>query len=229
MGVTNSLARELARFLNPDDPTGVMHGYPVTVDCGKGYVEVRRSDVDKGVEVTRVLKRLKDLGQSTDFVLCIGDDRSDEDMFEAANRAWQEHQREIPQEPLSPVASRVGGPLAPITEGESHSSSSSRLNRRDSDESSTSAPSSNLCGRADFFDRDVDDAPLRKYYTVTVGRKPSKAQYFSEDVAEVNWLLKKMASCVIMTSFSRYTSMPNMSQLAIQEEEDEEETVVRSS
>jgi len=225
--VTNSLARELARFLNPDDPNGVMHGYPVTVDCGKGYVEVRRSDVDKGVEVSRVLKRLKDLGQSTDFVLCIGDDRSDEDMFEAVNKAWKEHQGEMPQEPLSPVASRVGGPLAPITEGESHSSSFFR--RRESDESSTSARSSNLLGRADFVDRDVDDAPLRKYYTVTVGRKPSKAQYFSEDVAEVNGLLKKMASCVIMTSFSRYTSMPNMSQLAIQEDEERHRFHRRSS
>lgn len=35
----------------------------------------------KGAAVDRILKKLADEGNAPDFVLCIGDDRSDEDMF----------------------------------------------------------------------------------------------------------------------------------------------------
>ena len=35
----------------------------------------------KGNAVDRILKKLADEGNAPDFVLCIGDDRSDEDMF----------------------------------------------------------------------------------------------------------------------------------------------------
>lgn len=37
----------------------------------------------KGNAVDRILKKLADEGNAPDFVLCIGDDRSDEDMFTA--------------------------------------------------------------------------------------------------------------------------------------------------
>jgi hypothetical protein len=37
----------------------------------------------KGAAVDRILKKLADEGNAPDFVLCIGDDRSDEDMFTA--------------------------------------------------------------------------------------------------------------------------------------------------
>ena len=35
----------------------------------------------KGAAVDQILKTLADQGNAPDFVLCIGDDRSDEDMF----------------------------------------------------------------------------------------------------------------------------------------------------
>lgn len=38
--------------------------------------------VSKGVVATRLLSTMQERGMSPDFVLCIGDDRSDEDMFE---------------------------------------------------------------------------------------------------------------------------------------------------
>jgi trehalose 6-phosphate synthase/phosphatase len=38
--------------------------------------------VSKGVVAERILATMKDRRRSADFVLCIGDDRSDEDMFE---------------------------------------------------------------------------------------------------------------------------------------------------
>lgn len=73
------MAMELTSFLDPK--TGLMAGYPVQVVSGKGYVEVKRNDIDKGKAVERVLAQLGRI----DFVLCIGDDRSDEDMFEVIN------------------------------------------------------------------------------------------------------------------------------------------------
>lgn len=38
--------------------------------------------VSKGLVVKRMLTTMEDRGTTPDFVLCIGDDRSDEDMFE---------------------------------------------------------------------------------------------------------------------------------------------------
>jgi trehalose 6-phosphate synthase/phosphatase len=77
------MAHELSRLLDPKEPDGLLKGYPVKVVWGKGYVEVKRLDVDKGLAVKRVLDDLKnELGIVVDFILCCGDDRSDEDMFE---------------------------------------------------------------------------------------------------------------------------------------------------
>lgn len=38
--------------------------------------------VSKGLVAKRLLNEMQEKGMSPDFVLCIGDDRSDEDMFE---------------------------------------------------------------------------------------------------------------------------------------------------
>lgn len=38
--------------------------------------------VNKGLVAKRLLSTMQERGMSPDFVLCIGDDRSDEDMFE---------------------------------------------------------------------------------------------------------------------------------------------------
>ena len=44
---------------------------------------MRVQGASKGNAVDRILKQLADEGNAPDFVLCIGDDRSDEDMFTA--------------------------------------------------------------------------------------------------------------------------------------------------
>lgn len=55
----------------------------VDITTGKGYVEVKLRGVNKGAAVQNVLAALRnDLHVSPEFVLCIGDDRSDESMFE---------------------------------------------------------------------------------------------------------------------------------------------------
>lgn len=52
----------------------------VDITTGKGYVEVKLRGVNKGAAVAHFLSSLD--GPPPEFVLCIGDDRSDESMFE---------------------------------------------------------------------------------------------------------------------------------------------------
>ena len=51
---------------------------------GRDYVQVRPSNVSKGVFVTEALRLLRrTVGSDIDFVMCLGDDQTDESMFEA--------------------------------------------------------------------------------------------------------------------------------------------------
>jgi trehalose 6-phosphate synthase/phosphatase len=54
---------------------------PVQVIDGNKVVEVRLMGLNKGITALKVLDRFK-----CDFVLCIGDDTTDEDMFRALER-----------------------------------------------------------------------------------------------------------------------------------------------
>ncbi|CAI9096791.1 OLC1v1033007C2 [Oldenlandia corymbosa var. corymbosa] len=65
-----------------DHLESVLANEPVTVKSGQNIVEVKPQGVSKGLVAKRLLSSLEDRGISPDFILCIGDDRSDEDMFE---------------------------------------------------------------------------------------------------------------------------------------------------
>lgn len=56
---------------------------PVEVMSGHYIVEVKPLGVGKGQMVERILEEATEHGTPPDLVLCIGDDRSDEDMFNA--------------------------------------------------------------------------------------------------------------------------------------------------
>ncbi|KFG61324.1 trehalose-phosphatase [Toxoplasma gondii RUB] len=73
-------AKDLSNYLGE-----LLFGYPVSVMSGKGYVEVKLRGVNKGHAVEKVLRKLSNLHGDVDFVLCVGDDRSDEDMFAVIN------------------------------------------------------------------------------------------------------------------------------------------------
>ncbi|KAG1712304.1 hypothetical protein DVH05_000051 [Phytophthora capsici] len=69
----------------------VLEHFQVEVVTGTDYLEVRPEGVDKGVIVDRVMSTIESTsGQYVDFILCVGDDLSDEFMFqyleEARNR-----------------------------------------------------------------------------------------------------------------------------------------------
>ncbi|KAL7093185.1 hypothetical protein ACP275_11G027300 [Erythranthe tilingii] len=66
-----------------DHLESVLANDPVLVKSGQQIVEVKPQGVSKGVVVKNLMEKMKNKGKAADFVLCIGDDRSDEDMFEA--------------------------------------------------------------------------------------------------------------------------------------------------
>ncbi|KAI3501561.1 hypothetical protein L1887_29435 [Cichorium endivia] len=80
-----------------DHLESVLANEPVTVKSGQNIVEVKPQGINKGLVADRLLTTMKQRGMLPDFVLCIGDDRSDEDMFEAITRA-------VAGPSLSPVA-----------------------------------------------------------------------------------------------------------------------------
>eukprot|EP00913_Durusdinium_trenchii_P033290 g31165.t1 len=57
-------------------------GYDLEILEGKGYVEVKVRGVNKGVAVNKALQKVKQMFGEVEFVLCIGDDRSDEEPAE---------------------------------------------------------------------------------------------------------------------------------------------------
>ncbi|KAK3041555.1 hypothetical protein RJ639_000689 [Escallonia herrerae] len=65
-----------------DHLESVLANEPVSVKSGQHIVEVKPQGVNKGIVADHLLQTMRQKGMLPDFVLCIGDDRSDEDMFE---------------------------------------------------------------------------------------------------------------------------------------------------
>ncbi|XP_023529278.1 probable alpha,alpha-trehalose-phosphate synthase [UDP-forming] 10 isoform X1 [Cucurbita pepo subsp. pepo] len=66
-----------------DHLENVLANEPVVVKRGHQIVEVKPQGVTKGLVAERVLSTMIASDKAPDFVMCIGDDRSDEDMFES--------------------------------------------------------------------------------------------------------------------------------------------------
>ncbi|KAH7857919.1 hypothetical protein Vadar_017915 [Vaccinium darrowii] len=66
-----------------DHLENVLSNEPVVVSRGQHIVEVKPQGVSKGLVAEKVLSKMVNGGDPPDFVMCIGDDRSDEDMFES--------------------------------------------------------------------------------------------------------------------------------------------------
>ncbi|GMI70752.1 trehalose-phosphatase/synthase 9, TREHALOSE -6-PHOSPHATASE SYNTHASE S9 [Hibiscus trionum] len=61
----------------------VLANEPAVVKRGRHIVEVKPQGVSKGLVAEKVLSRMVNGGNAPDFVLCVGDDKSDEDMFQS--------------------------------------------------------------------------------------------------------------------------------------------------
>ncbi|KAI4376793.1 hypothetical protein MLD38_014511 [Melastoma candidum] len=66
-----------------DHLESVLANEPVVVKRGQYIVEVKPQGINKGIAAENLMAAMRGRGISPDFLLCIGDDRSDEDMFES--------------------------------------------------------------------------------------------------------------------------------------------------
>ncbi|KAK1556544.1 hypothetical protein Q3G72_007182 [Acer saccharum] len=81
-GFGSSQAKEMLDHLE-----SVLANEPVAVKSGQFIVEVKPQGVSKGLVVEKIFSSMSEKGKRPDFVVCIGDDRSDEDMFEIIGNA----------------------------------------------------------------------------------------------------------------------------------------------
>ncbi|ONI10767.1 hypothetical protein PRUPE_4G067300 [Prunus persica] len=81
-GFGSSQAKELLDHLE-----SVLANEPVAAKSGQYIVEVKPQGVSKGVVAEKIFTSMHETGKQADFVLCVGDDRSDEDMFEIIGNA----------------------------------------------------------------------------------------------------------------------------------------------
>ncbi|CAM8979616.1 unnamed protein product [Rhodiola kirilowii] len=84
LGFGSSQAKELLDHLE-----SVLANEPVAVKRGQFIVEVKPQGVTKGSVAQKIFNSMAGSGRQADFVLCIGDDRSDEDMFEIIGSAMK--------------------------------------------------------------------------------------------------------------------------------------------
>lgn len=63
---------------------GIASKLPIEILIGKKAIEVRPKEVNKGTSIRRILKTDDDF----DFVCCIGDDKTDEDMFQTLSQIY---------------------------------------------------------------------------------------------------------------------------------------------
>ena len=73
---SKELISHLEGMLGKNKTVDIIHG-----GTHGGYVEVKPKGCAKGSGVDRILSVLEAIGRKPEFILCIGDDKSDEDMF----------------------------------------------------------------------------------------------------------------------------------------------------
>uniref|UniRef100_A0A1J3DQK7 alpha,alpha-trehalose-phosphate synthase (UDP-forming) n=1 Tax=Noccaea caerulescens TaxID=107243 RepID=A0A1J3DQK7_NOCCA len=126
-----------------DHLESVLANEPVVVKRGQHIVEVKPQGVSKGLAAEKVIRGMVERGEAPEMVMCIGDDRSDEDMFES-------------------ILSTVTNPELLIQP---------------------------------------------EVFACTVGRKPSKAKYFLDDVTDVLRLLKGLGESSSLKTISSNTQV----------------------
>jgi trehalose 6-phosphate synthase/phosphatase len=213
-------AKELSSHLRE-----LLFEYDIEVMEGKGYVEVKLRGINKGVAVTKVFNKVSGIFGEVDFVLCIGDDRSDEDMFEAVNALLDlsdgKDSNEMPGDDESQMSttddcsteSGLQG-WAEQVMGARGSSAFGLLPRRHSSdeagmlakmERQPSAPTRAYSsfgmgfsgvgrGSSLWQSEDTPTDRKRRFFTCTVGRKPTAAKFYLDEVEEVTDLLGSLKS-----------------------------------
>jgi len=225
-------AKELSDHLKE-----LLFGFNVEVVEGKGFVEVTVRGVNKGAAASALLEKVTQVVGEVDFVLSIGDDRSDEAMFEALNKVVDPSEIEANVDDASQLSTTDGeshedsdrcadagrqafdsgrdAPVGPVVESAKLEKSTSLQGSWQTAklEKSTSLQGSmkkkpatvNLSGQScnNLLSLAGGDEPMppmpaagsqRRFFTCTVGRKPSAAKFYLDDTDEVYELLMTLDS-----------------------------------
>jgi len=214
-------AKELSSHLKE-----LLFGFDVDVTDGNGYVEVSVRGVNKGIAVNALLGKVTQVLGTVDFVLCIGDDRSDEAMFEELNKLVDPSEAEASMDDTSQLSTTDGEshydtdrgadagrqaldlgkdvPCGPLVERlsdpmgkqvEKTASALGSMKKRDKSSVNLGGKSSgNLCSLAGADEFMPIASSQRRFFTCTVGRKPSVAKFYLEDTDEVSELLATLES-----------------------------------
>eukprot|EP00747_Dinoflagellata_sp_TGD_P129145 gnl/TRDRNA2_/TRDRNA2_174638_c0_seq1.p1 gnl/TRDRNA2_/TRDRNA2_174638_c0~~gnl/TRDRNA2_/TRDRNA2_174638_c0_seq1.p1 ORF type:complete len:1066 (-),score=225.97 gnl/TRDRNA2_/TRDRNA2_174638_c0_seq1:70-3234(-) len=205
----------------------LLFGFDVDVIDGKGYVEVKLRNINKGVAVAKALSKAAKMYGEADFVLCIGDDRSDEGMFEAINlfidpsdALERDSQRSTTDDDGSSdggnsVGVELAGHMRSSSAGGGGVSRSGGLHALSSVSEGTLEAGGIPQGLGQLKSKTFvnqfgvgsiatdlqslggsvlnNEGIARKYFTCTVGRKPSAARFFLHDTDEVSDLLQSLS------------------------------------
>lgn len=210
-------AKELSQTL-----TDILFGFPVEVVSAKGFVDVRLEGVSKGCAVSKILSKIQSLRGDVDFAICIGDDRTDEDMFDVINALGtgkdddvlsttdcgegydggssdctnssqsilkpNQPRMRLPPQMTNMLQSKSANVLDQVgrTTRDKTGASGSRLGPTTNTVPGCRGSFSNLSG---LCDSGTATSHVRRFITCTVGRKPTHARYYLDDVEDVNDLM----------------------------------------
>ena len=155
-----------------------LSGYDVRFVNLKGIVEVVPRRLNKGIIVKKILRDIaaRDGNAGVDFVLCMGDDVSDEKMFTSLYSFISEMDDDYANVHPSP-------PVIQLSEG------------------TLAASQSFLVEPQNVHCRDL--GTTMHAFTVAVGRKPTHASQYVDSAEDVADLLVKMASGSVDTFYER--------------------------
>jgi len=214
-------AKELSLHLQE-----LLFGYDVDVIEGKGYVEVKLRNTNKGILVQKVYQKVTRSFGEVEFVLCIGDDQSDEAMFEMINLFTDTFEKSSGGGDGSQQSTTDGGSddvaessgMKRTNSFHAATSSSMPLRRARTEDVPTGLPTKTksfgglgglgscgsfaglgMMGGSSVNLHTLGDCPEddvnfnKRYFTCTVGSKPTAARYFVHDTDEVSELLHALA------------------------------------
>ncbi|UKJ88041.1 trehalose-6-phosphate synthase [Theileria orientalis] len=183
----------------------LMDGFPVDIHRGKGFLEVRLKGVNKGNSLLHVVNKYSSIYGDFDFILCLGDDKSDEESFRALEALKRSHPPTHLQSPQStkPGSAKVGpaksdkasqlGPAQFHPLGTAQHKAGEKLQRMDSTRQPAHAATSTLSTDSEQGNAEKNTVK-DSYISCIVGKRPSKANYYLNDYLEVANLLSALAN-----------------------------------
>eukprot|EP00611_Tribonema_gayanum_P004565 TRINITY_DN1376_c0_g1_i1.p1 TRINITY_DN1376_c0_g1~~TRINITY_DN1376_c0_g1_i1.p1 ORF type:complete len:1060 (-),score=283.32 TRINITY_DN1376_c0_g1_i1:298-3147(-) len=172
---------------------------PLEILQGNRMVEVRHQAANKSFVADRVLKAMSEPAAraehgEVDFVLCVGDDRSDEDMFTMVQRLRDQARASPPSPEMRGMAA---GRMPSGASLSAMSAADEQTHTGNAEQSSRDDTSSMATGERGDHERDNPPRCMARnanVYTVHIGQDQSQADYKLDSLVSLRQLLRKLDS-----------------------------------